>query len=118
MNKETMAALADEALDYPTGSNREQLWINALERLRAAGEINGNIKDIQYLVKEVSQDWFLNNTGWLQERLFEMFQSYVHRSLVRGLAVWYQKRLLEPKAPEGPGPIDELLPVDLGESGA
>ena len=112
MNKDVVSALVDEVLDYP---DHTALWLAALERLKDRCQLDKSVDDIKPLVLEVVDDWENCNTDWLKERLFTMFYPHVRKSLVRGLAVWYQKKLLEPVAPE---PEVDLTAVDLGESGA
>jgi len=70
-------------------------WQKAVQHLRERGELEGTLRDIGKLIKEVQSDVHEECAAEIQERLYSWARSDVLRGVIRGLPEWYKEQLAE-----------------------
>ncbi len=79
----------------------EGRWKKTLQRLRDAGEITGQPKDIAAMCREVQADIKAECEDEIKEALFRWAWGTISKTSVSGLAEWYKALLLEKQFEEG-----------------
>jgi hypothetical protein len=68
-------------------------WDKAVQHLRDAGTLEGSLRDIGYLIKEVGNDIFKECEDEILEDLKEWVMPHMRRLVIRGLPEWYKEKL-------------------------
>lgn len=68
-------------------------WAKAVQHLRENGQIEGSMKDIAFLIREVPADVLKECEEEIKEKLFAHFWPKVSRGITRGLPEWYKDEL-------------------------
>lgn len=76
------------------GLTTEARWQKAVYRLRDAGQLVGDPKDIGPLIKEVQADIQKEEEGNVKEAFWKWAKPHISRGVVRGLPEWYKDKLL------------------------
>jgi len=71
----------------------EARWRKAVQHLRDAGELQGEMKDIPLLMKEVSADVLKECKDEIVERLFAYAWPKIMKGITRGLPEWYKTQI-------------------------
>jgi hypothetical protein len=71
----------------------EARWRKAVQHLRDAGELQGEMKDIPLLMKEVSADVLKECKDEIVERLFAYAWPKIMKGITRGLPEWYKSQI-------------------------
>lgn len=77
--------------DYKTPAR----WEKAVYRLRDAGQLENDPRDIGKLIREVWPDIVAECEDEIKDRLWKHFKKQIGRAVVAGLPEWYKKRLLD-----------------------
>ncbi|MEE9409473.1 MAG: RNA ligase family protein [Candidatus Heimdallarchaeota archaeon] len=75
--------------------NVEARWSKAVQKLRDEDKLQHNMKDMALLIKEVLNDVEEECSEDIKEQLFDLYGRTVIKSSVKGLAEFYNKKLLE-----------------------
>lgn len=78
------------ALDLKTPAR----WNKAIQHLAEAGKIDGSVRDIGALIKEVSSDIEKECADEIKDRLFRFAWPHIRRKVTAGLPEWYKDQLL------------------------
>lgn len=70
-------------------------WQKALQHLKEAGKIKGEMSDMQFLFPEVTEDTKKECAEEIKELLFNWAWKNIARSLTGGLPEWYKEQLLK-----------------------
>jgi len=73
----------------------EARWEKAVQHLREIGNLDGSLKDIGSLIKEVHRDIISEETETIKSFLFREFGGEVIRKSTAGLAEWYKEKLIK-----------------------
>jgi len=68
-------------------------WAKAVQHLRDNGQIEGSMKDIAFLIREVPADVLKDSEEEIKEKLFAHFWPKISRGITRGLPDWYKEEL-------------------------
>lgn len=68
----------------------EARWMKAVQHLREEGKLEGEMRDIPALLKEIGQDVHEECGEEISERLFKHFWKEIQRGLTRGMPEWYR----------------------------
>ncbi len=71
----------------------EARWQKAIQHLRDNGQLEGNMRDMALLVREVPEDILKECEEEIKEKLFKHFWPKVSRGVMRGLPEWYKEQL-------------------------
>jgi len=71
----------------------EARWSKAIQHLRDSGELQGEMKDIPLLMKEVSADVLKECKDEIVERLFAYAWPKIMKGITRGLPEWYKTQI-------------------------
>jgi len=71
----------------------EARWQKAVQHLRDAGELQGEMKDIPALMKEVSSDVLKECKDEIVEQLFAYAWPKISKGITRGLPEWYKSEI-------------------------
>ena len=71
----------------------EARWQKAVQHLRDSGELQGEMKDIPLLMKEVSSDVLKECKDEIVEQLFAYAWPKISKGITRGLPEWYKSRI-------------------------
>ena len=71
----------------------EARWRKAVQHLRDSGELQGEMKDIPLLMKEVSNDVVKECKDEIVERLFAYAWPKISKGITRGLPEWYKTQI-------------------------
>lgn len=75
--------------------NTPQRWEKAIQHLRDEGRLEGSVRDIGPLMKEVKRDTIEEEAEWIAAKLAEWATPKVARAMGSGLPEWYKERLAE-----------------------
>jgi RNA ligase len=70
-------------------------WAKAVLHLKENGQIEGSLRDIGKLIKEVGSDIFKECEAEIMEDLKQWVTPILHRLVIRGLPEWYKKELAQ-----------------------
>jgi hypothetical protein len=73
----------------------EPRWNKAIEHLRDAGTLTGELKDIGPLMAEVPMDVLKECEDEIKEKLFKWAWPQLRRTLIRGIPEWYKQKLMD-----------------------
>lgn len=73
----------------------EARWRKAMERLRDAGMLKGEPKDIGPLIEEIKRDVQEEEREYICDRLFAYAWKHIGREITYGVPEWYKKLLME-----------------------
>jgi hypothetical protein len=71
----------------------EARWRKAVQHLRDAGELQGEMRDIPALMKEVSSDVLKECKDEILEQLFAYAWPKISKGITRGLPEWYKSQI-------------------------
>ena len=71
----------------------EARWRKAVQHLRDSGELQGDMRDISALLKEVNEDVLKECKDEIAERLFAYAWPKISRGLTKGLPEWYRAQI-------------------------
>ena len=71
----------------------EARWRKAVQHLRDAGELQGEMRDIPLLMKEVSNDVLKECKDEILEQLFAYAWPKISKGITRGLPEWYKSQI-------------------------
>jgi len=71
----------------------EARWRKAVQHMRDSGELQGDMRDISALLKEVNNDVLKECKDEIAERLFAYAWPKISRGLTRGLPEWYRSQI-------------------------
>ena len=71
----------------------EARWRKAVQHLRDAGELQGEMRDIPLLMKEVSNDVLKECKDEIIEQLFAYAWPKISKGITRGLPEWYKSQI-------------------------
>lgn len=71
----------------------EARWQKAVQHLRDSGELQGEMKDIPLLMKEVSNDVVKECKDEILEQLFAYAWPKISKGITRGLPEWYKSQI-------------------------
>ena len=77
--------------DYTTQAR----WTKAVQHLTEAGKLEGSVKDMGTLMKEIPEDIEKECSDEIKEKLFQWAWPHLRRSVVRGVPEWYKELLLK-----------------------
>lgn len=69
-------------------------WAKAVQHLREAGTLEGSLRDIGALIKEVARDVEKEEQAEIRDRLYKWAWDHIRRGIVAGLPEWYKGELL------------------------
>jgi hypothetical protein len=71
----------------------ERRWEKSVERLRDAGEIEFDVKDIGKLIKAIQKDTLEECEEVIKERLWDWAKDHIARGCTAGFPEWYKRKL-------------------------
>ena len=82
--------IAEEIIDI---LNSEARFRKVYRRLLEEGELTGELKDIEKLLRAFKQDVLEEEIDWIKDMLWEAHKGYIMKKLGRGLPEWYKSIL-------------------------
>lgn len=73
----------------------EARWHKAVQHLKEAGEIKGEVEDIALLIKEIQKDVYEECEDYIREFLFEKSKREIQKGIVKGFASWYKEMIFQ-----------------------
>ena len=73
----------------------ERRWEKSVERLRDAGEIEFDVRDIGKLIKAIQEDTVEECEEVLKDRLWQWAKGHITRGCTAGFPEWYKRYLVE-----------------------
>lgn len=95
MNMKAQRAKTDTMEKLKQKYNVEPRWDKAIQKSRDEGKLVSNMKDMRVLISEVLKDVEEECSDDIREELFKLYGKTIIKSSVRGLAEYYNKKLLE-----------------------
>lgn len=95
------------------GLATEARWMKAVQHLREAGTIEGEMQDIPEIMCEIQDDVEKETASEIQEALYNHFWPQIKRGLTKGMPIWY-KGLLEEEQMGSREVMDEVIEENEG----
>jgi len=73
----------------------EARWTKALQHLRENGRLEGNLRDIAIIIREIPDDILKECEDEIKQRLFSHFWPMIKRGVIAGIPQWYKDQLAQ-----------------------
>ena len=90
------------------GLATEARWMKAVQHLREAGTIEGEMQDIPEIMREIGRDVESELAEEIRDALYKHFWHEIKRGLTRGMPIWY-KGLLQDEQMLDQAMMDEVI---------
>ncbi len=95
LNKASHLGDRDKLANIKATYNNEARWNKAVQKLKDEGKLEHNMRDMAFLIREVMTDVTDECSQDIKDRLFKIYGRDIVKSSTRGLAEFYNKKLLE-----------------------
>lgn len=81
-------------IEFFKSYNTEARWSKAIQHLRDEGKLTGEPKDIGPLIKELTEDFIMEEKENVKIRLWAEYKKQIIHYVIKGFPEWYKKQIL------------------------